>query len=51
MLGFLVAFAGVLFADIVASFFNGIDYGSACTLAMGMYLWVVIVTCTVINLG
>ena len=27
-------------------FFNGMDYGSACVLGMGMYLCVVVVTCT-----
>lgn len=28
------------------SFFNGVDYGSACLLGMGMYLCIVVVTCT-----
>ena len=30
------------------SFFNGMDYGSACVLGMGAYLCAVVVICTCI---
>ena len=36
----------MFFSDICGDFFNGMDYGSACVLGMGMYLCVVVVTCT-----
>lgn len=45
-LGCVLAVVGMLFADICGSFFSGMEYGSACVLGMGMYLCVVIVTCT-----
>ena len=45
-IGCVVAIVGILFADVCGSFFNGLDYGSACTLGMGMYLCVVVITCT-----
>ena len=45
-IGCVVAIVGILFAAVFASFFNGLDYGSACTLGMGMYLCVVVITCT-----
>ena len=35
-----------VFSDICGGFFNGMDYGSACVLGMGMYLCVVVTTCT-----
>lgn len=44
--GCVVAFAGVLFSDICGDFFNGMDYGSACAVGMGLYLCVVVITCT-----
>ncbi len=44
--GCMVAIVGMLFSDICGDFFNGMDYGSACTLGMGMYLCVVVITCT-----
>ena len=44
--GCLLAIIGMLFSDITGNFFNGMDYGSACVLGMGMYLCVVIVTCS-----
>ena len=44
--GYAVAILGVLFSDICGSFFNGMEYGSACVLGMGMYLCIVVVTCT-----
>lgn len=37
---------GMFISDICGSFFNGMDYGSACVLGMGMFLCVVIITCT-----
>lgn len=44
--GLFVAAVGVLVSDIVGDIFNGMDYGSACAVGMGMYLCVVVVTCT-----
>ena len=44
--GCIVAIIGMFFSDICGSFFNGMDYGSACVLGMGMYLCVVVITCT-----
>ena len=46
VIGCVVAIIGKFFSDICGSFFNGMDYGSACVLGMGMYLCVVMVTCT-----
>ena len=46
VLGCIVAIVGMFFSDICGNFFNGMDYGSACVLGMGMYLCVVVVTCT-----
>ena len=37
---------GKFFSAICGDFFNGMDYGSACILGMGMFLCVVIITCT-----
>lgn len=45
-IGCVVAIIGMFFSDICGSFFNGMDYGSACVLGMGMYLCVVVITCT-----
>lgn len=45
-LGIAAAAIGMLLSDLAGDFFNGMDYGSACVLGMGMYLCVVIVTCT-----
>jgi hypothetical protein len=44
--GLAVAAGGMLFSDIAGAFFNGMDYGSAVDLGIGMYLCVVVVTCT-----
>lgn len=44
--GCVAAILGVLFSDLFAHFFNGMEYGSACILSMGMYLCIVIVTYT-----
>ncbi len=46
LIGLFVALAGLLLSDPLANFFNGMDYGSAAVLALGLYLCVVIVTCT-----
>ena len=46
LLGCIVAIIGIYFSDICGSIFNGMDYGSACVLGMGMYLCIVVVTCT-----
>lgn len=45
-IGCVVAIIGMFFSDICGSIFNGMDYGSACVLGMGMFLCVVVVTCT-----
>ena len=44
VLGCIVAIVGMFFSDMSGNFFNGMDYGSACVLGMGMYLCVVVVT-------
>lgn len=44
--GLAVAAGGMLFSDIAGEFFNGMDYGSAVNLGIGMYLCVVVVACT-----
>ena len=44
--GIAVAIGGMFVSDIAGNFFNGMDYGSACALGIGMYLCVVLVTCT-----
>lgn len=44
--GCAAAVMGMFFSDICGDFFNGMDYGSACILGMGMFLCVVIITCT-----
>ena len=46
VIGLAVAFGGVLFSDACGNFFNGMEYGAACTLGMGIYLCVVVITCT-----
>lgn len=45
-IGCVLAIAGMFFSDICGNFFNGMDYGTACLLGMGMYLCIVVVTCT-----
>ena len=44
--GCAAAIMGMFFSDIFAGFFNGVDYGSALVFGMGMYLCVVVFTCT-----
>ncbi len=46
LMGLLVAIGGILFADTVGHLFNGMDYGSAVTVGIGMYVCIVVVTCT-----
>ncbi len=46
VIGLAVAFGGVLFSDVCGNFFNGMEYGAACTVGMGIYLCVVVITCT-----
>ena len=45
-IGLVVSFVGVLFSDITGTVFNGMDYGSACAVVMGMYLCIVVIVCT-----
>ena len=45
-IGLVVSFVGVLFSDITGTVFNGMDYGSACAVGMGMYLCIVVIVCT-----
>ena len=45
-IGCAIAIVGMFFSELCGSIFNGMDYGSACLIGMGMYLCVVIVTCT-----
>ena len=45
-IGCVLAIVGMFFSDLFGDFANGMDYGSACVLGMGMYLCVVVVTCT-----
>ena len=44
--GCLFAIIGLFFTANLRNLFNGIDDAGACVLGMGMYLCVVIVTCT-----
>lgn len=37
---------GMFFSNICGSIFNGMDFGSACVLGIGLYLCVVVITCT-----
>ena len=46
LVGIAVAVGGLLVSDLTGDFFNGMDYGSASVLGIGMYLCVVVVTCT-----
>ena len=46
VIGLVTAFIGVLVSDIFGSIFNGMDYGSACAVGMGVYLCVVVIMCT-----
>ena len=46
VIGLVVSFVGVLFSDITGTVFNGMDYGSACAVGMGMYVCIVVIFCT-----
>lgn len=50
-IGCVVAIGGMFFSELCGSIFNGMEYGSACVLGMGMYLCIVVVTCTGIILS
>ena len=45
-IGCVVAIVGMFFSELCGSIFNGMEYESACVLGMGIYLCVVVVTCT-----
>ena len=45
---FIIGLAIAFVSDFFGSFFNGMDYGSACVLGMGAYLCAVVVICTCI---
>lgn len=49
--GILVAFGGLLAAELLGSIFHGVEYGSACVMGVCLYLCVVVVTCTGIILS
>ena len=44
--GIVVAIGGMFFSELTGKFFNGMDYGSASVLGIGMYLCAVVVVCT-----
>ena len=46
VIGLVVAFVGVLLSDVFADLFNGLPYGTGAILGMGVYLCVVVITCT-----
>ena len=51
LIGCVIAIIGIYFSEICGSIFNGMDYGNACILGMGLYLCIVVVTCTGIILS
>lgn len=46
LIGLVVAAGGVIFSAIAGNFFNGMPYGDAVALGIGVYLCVVVMTCT-----
>ena len=50
-IGCIVSIGGMFFSELCGSIFNGMEYGSACVLGMGMYLCVLVVICTGIILS
>lgn len=44
--GIVVAIGGMFVSELTGKIFNGMDYGSASVLGIGMYLCVVVVACT-----
>lgn len=52
LIGILVAIGGAFFSELCGDFFNGLgNYGSAVVLGIGLYLCVVITTCTCLILN
>lgn len=46
LIGVAVAVGGMFFLDLTGDFFNGMPYGDAVTLGIGMYVCIVVITCT-----
>ena len=47
LIGIAVAIGGMFFSELCGDFFNGLgDYGSSVVVGIGLYLCIVIVTCT-----
>lgn len=46
VIGILIAFIGVIFANVFAAVFNGLPKDTGMILGMGAYLCVVIIICT-----
>lgn len=47
LIGIIVAIGGMFFGELCGNLFNGLgDYGSAVVFGIGLYLCIVIVTCT-----
>lgn len=46
VIGLVIAFVGVIVSDVFADIFNGLPYGTGAILGMGVYLCVVVITCT-----
>ena len=47
LIGIIVAIGGIFFSELCGVFFNGLgDYGLSVVYGIGLYLCIVIVTCT-----
>ena len=46
VIGLILAFAGVIFSEIMGEIFNGFPYGTGAVVGMGAYLCVIVITCT-----
>ena len=46
LLGIAVAIGGVFFAELCGDFFNGMEFGDAAGVGVGLYLCIVLVVCT-----
>lgn len=46
IIGIGAAIGGLFVSELTRHIFNGMDFGSAAVLGFGMYLCVVVVTCT-----
>ena len=44
--GIFVAIIGMIFATLFATFFNGMDKAGALAVGVGLYLCMVVITCT-----